>query len=138
MSQCAVQVASDFSGLKRAALEMLEEVREGPRRERIERLAQSAANPEEIIEGSGVHRSLAEGFYGRVAYLFDLESFMGLGVEPRFDLDMTEVRGLLAIASARAEFDRLHPQCRGCGVRLENEWDKTCGECSREKMGRGS
>lgn len=138
MSAGVVQVASDFSGLKQAAVELLEELRDAPKRERIERLARSAANPEEIIGEGGAHRSLAEGFYRRVGYLFDLESFMGLGGKIDFDLDMTEVRGLLAIASARAEFDRLHPPCRGCGVRLENEWDKTCGECSREKMERGS
>ncbi len=131
MNGCAVSVAKDFSGLKQAALELLEEARSAPERERVERLAQGAPNSNEILQASGSKRSLAEGYYARVAYLFELAAFLDMGVQLRFDLDMTELRGMLSVAAARAEFDRAHPPCRGCGVRLENEWDKTCNDCQR-------
>ena len=134
MSQCVVSVAKDFSGLKQAALELLEEERSAPARERVERQAQGAPNSNEILQtlqASASRRTLAEGYYARVGYLVELESFLRMGVQLSFDLDMTELRGMLSIAAARAEFDRAHPPCRGCGVRLENEWDKTCNDCQR-------
>jgi hypothetical protein len=131
MNQCIVSVAKDFSGLRQAALELMEEARSAPERERLERLARGAANSEEILQVMGRNRSLAEGYYARVGYLMELESFLSMGVQLRFDLDMAELRGMQSIAAARAEFDRGHPTCKGCGVRLENEWDKTCNDCQR-------
>ncbi len=50
MSHCAVSVAKDFSGLKQAALELLEEERSAPARERFERQAQGAPNSNEILQ----------------------------------------------------------------------------------------
>jgi hypothetical protein len=131
MNHCAVSVAKDFSGLKQAALELLEEARSAPERERLEWLAQRSANPNEILQASESNRTLSEGHYLRVAYLCELSEFLSMGVQLSFDLDMTELRGMLSIAAARAEFDRAHPPCRGCGKRLENEWDKTCNDCQR-------
>ncbi len=134
MNGGAVSVAKDFSRLKQAALELLEEARLAPERERIERLAQGAPNTNEILQTlqtSASKRSLAEGYYARVGYLVELESFLRMGVQLSFDLDMAELRGLLSISAARAEFDRAHPPCRACGKRLENEWDKTCNDCQR-------
>ena len=136
MNGCAVYVAKDFSGLKQAALELLEEARSAPERERLQRLARASANPSEVLQASESNRSLAEGYYARIGYLMELEAFLGMGVQLSFDLDMTELRGLLSIAAARAEFDRAHPPCRGCGVRLENEWDKTCNDCQRAAAAR--
>ncbi|SRR5260370_6529407 len=131
MSQCVVSVAKDFSGLKQAALELMEEARSAPERERIEKLAQMSADPGEILRACGGKRSLAEGYYARVGYLMELQSFLSMGVQLSFALDMAELRGMQSIAGARAEFDRAHPPCKGCGVRLENEWDKTCNNCQR-------
>ena len=137
MNHGAVSVASDFSGLKQAALELMEEARSAPARKRLEELARGSANPEEILQKIGSNRSLAEGYYARVGYLMELESFLGMGIQLRFDLDMTELRGMLSFAAARAEFDRAHPRCRGCGARLEHEWDKTCNECQRAAAAAG-
>jgi len=131
MNQSAVSIAGDFCGLKQAALELMEEVRSAPERERIERLAPWAANSSEILQASRSNRSLAEGYYARVGYLLELETFVGMGLQFRFDLDMTELRGMLSVAAARAEFDRAHPPCKGCGVRLEKAWDRSCNDCQR-------
>jgi hypothetical protein len=138
MNHCAVSVAKDFCGLKQAALELLEEERSAPERERLERLALAAANSNEILEAIKGNRSLAEGYYARVGYLMELESFLGMGLRLSFDLDMAELRGMQSVAAARAEFDRGHPPCKGCGVRLENEWDKTCNDCQRAAAAQAS
>lgn len=131
MKHCAISVAKDFSGLRQAALELMEEARSAPERERLERLTRAAANSNEILQACGKKRSLAEGYYGRAAYLMELESFLGMGLQLGLDLDMAQLRGLQSIAAARAEFTRTHPPCKGCGARLENEWDKTCNDCQK-------
>ena len=133
----AISVAGDFRGLKQAALELMEEARMAPVRERLERLADVAANRDEVLRGSGVSRSLAEGYYARVAYLLELETFLSMCSQPGFSLGMAELRGMLSIRSARAEFDRTHPPCRGCGARLENEWSTNCNDCQRAAAAAG-
>ncbi len=136
MNHCAVSVAKDFGGLKQAALELMEEARSAPERERLERLTLGAANSNEILQAMGSNRSLAEGYYVRVGYLMELGSFLSMGLQLRFDLDMAELRGMQSIAAARAEFDRAHPPCKGCGKLLENEWDRSCNDCQRAAAGR--
>jgi hypothetical protein len=131
MNHCVVSVAKDFSGLRQAALELMEEARSAPERERLERLAQQSINTNEILQACAGKRSLADGYYARVGYLIELESFLSMGLQLSFDLDMAELRGMQSIAAARAEFDRAHPPCKGCGVRLENEWDRSCNDCQR-------
>src|SRR5260370_32177302 len=125
MSQCVVSGAKDFSGLKQAALELMEEARSAPERERIEKLAQMSADPGEILRACGGKRSLAEGYYARVGYLMELQSFLSMGVQLSFALDVPELRGMQSIAGARAEFDRAHPPCKGSGGRVRHDLDKT-------------
>jgi NADH pyrophosphatase NudC (nudix superfamily) len=139
MNRRAVLVAKDFLALKKTALELMEEARSAPERERIMRLARGASNAGEVAAlVSCTKRSFAEGYYDRVGYLLELESYLAL--QMRQDLDMDELRGLVAIAGARAEFARTHPPCSGCGKQLENEWDKTCNDCQRAAaaVGRGN
>jgi len=125
-----VSVAHDFGGLKRAFVEMLEEARLQPQRERAEVMAEYAGNAEQILAEAAPKRSLGEGYYVRVGYLLELESVMQLGILfAAADVNMSETHGLLALAAARREFDKLHPPCKGCGVRLDNEGETKCPAC---------
>jgi hypothetical protein len=133
----AISVAGDFRGLKQAARELMEEARSAPERERIEKLMRHAAAPDGVLLATGVNRSLAEGYYSRVGYLLELETFLNMCSNPGFNLNMAELRGILSIRAARAEFDRAHPPCRGCGKRLENEWDQSCNDCQRAAAAAG-
>jgi hypothetical protein len=132
-----VHVARDYGGLQRATLELLEEARLEPQRQKAERLAEHCENAERVLAAVAPKRTLADGYYARVGYLFELESMIrrGAGIATMV-LDMDESRGLTAIEAARNQFDALHPQCRRCGVRLENEWDRTCNECQRAEAAR--
>lgn len=131
----AVSIARDQSGLEQAAFEMMEDALHDPERARVAQLAEVSANPEAVLASAPSARSLPEGYYARVGYLMELESILGLGVELRPDeIDLSELRGLSAIAAARRKFDRLHPPCARCGRRLENEWDKVCGECGKADL----
>jgi hypothetical protein len=125
-----VPVARDYDGLQRATLELLEESRLEPQRRRAERLAEYAENAEHVLAGIAFQRTLADGYYARVGYLFELETIIrrGAGIAMMV-LDMDESRGLAAIEAARTQFDALHPRCRKCGVYLANEWDKMCNDC---------
>jgi hypothetical protein len=125
-----VPIARDYGGLQRATLELMEEARLEPKRKRAERLAEHAENPEHVLAATAPLRSLADGYYVRVGYLFELESMIrrGAGIATMV-LDMDESRGLEAIEAARREFDALHPACRKCGARLEYEWETTCNDC---------
>jgi ribosomal protein L37E len=126
-----VHVARDYGGLQCATLELLEEARLEPQRKRNERTAERAGeNAEHILAATAPKRTLADGYYARVGYLFELDAMIrrGAGIATMV-LDMDESRGLAAVEAARNQFDALHPQCRRCGARLENEWDKTCNEC---------
>jgi hypothetical protein len=126
----AVSIAHDYGGLKRATLELLEEARMEPQRQRAERMAEYAANAEEILAGTAPRKTMADGYYARISYLLELEAIVRLGAGlATLVLDLSEMHGLTALAAARIRFDELHPPCRKCGVRLENEGERTCAAC---------
>ncbi|SRR6266487_768348 len=127
----AVSIAHDYGGLKRATLELLEEARLEPQRQRNERIAEHAAeNAERVLAATAAERSLADGYYQRIGYLLELESVLQLGAGlSMLLLDMSEMHGLAAVVAARRQFDVLHPPCRKCGVRLEYEWETECRGC---------
>jgi hypothetical protein len=123
-------VARDYGALKRAMLELLEEARQEPERRRAERMAQYAENAEQMLAGMVPKRTLADGYFARVYYLLELESVMQLGVKfSAAEMDVSEMHGLAALAAARRQFDVLHPPCKRCGVRLENEGQTQCQDC---------
>lgn len=123
-------IARDYGGLQRALVELLEEVWMEPQRQRAERMAEYAENAEEILAGTGSRRTLADGYYSRVGFLLELEAIMQLGVTfAAASIDMSEIHGLAALAAARRQFDALHPPCRKCGARLDNEGETTCPAC---------
>lgn len=129
----AIAVARDYDGLKQAALELLEESRSEPQNEKLRRVAEGAANREQILQGIVSHRTLAEGYYMRISYLLELESMIHIGVDLG-DLEMSEMYGLASIQHARREFDSTHPLCTGCqAVRLE-QGETRCPECSSAEM----
>jgi hypothetical protein len=124
-----VSIAHDYGGLKCAALELLDEARLEPHRQRADRLAEFAENAEQILAAAAPKRSLADGYYARLGYLLELEQLMHLGYQFASAIKLSEMRGLLALAAARREFDALHPPCKRCGARLDNEGETTCPAC---------
>jgi hypothetical protein len=132
-------VERDHEGIRQAALEMLEESLDAEGRERIEKVAQQSDDPERILAASR-KRTLPAGYYMWLEYIGELEKQLSAGVAiSESDLPAADVAGLLALKSAREEFGRNHPPCRGCGKLLANFWDKACNECQREaaKNGKG-
>jgi hypothetical protein len=128
-----ISVASDFIGLKTAALELMEEALMASERDRIEKLASMAANRDAILASyGGPERTMADGYYTRVGYLLDLESFISLGAGAQIELELTEARGILCIREARDKFRRMHPPCAGgCGRLLTNANERKCSDCQR-------
>jgi len=128
-SAAPIRVSEDFAGLRRAALELLEEERTRPERERLKRVAEGAANAEALRAAASAcgGRTLAPGYYRRVVeYLVWLERVVPLcGIGSR-DLLPSDLTGLDALAAARADFEKQHPPCPQCGGPLENPAALSC------------
>jgi ribosomal protein L40E len=92
-----VTVSRDYEGQKLAAIEMFKE---------------SLVNTQR--RQTGPARSMADGYYTRVEYLFWLRSRLALTTMP---LRADELEGLAALAEAQAIFERDHPQCGRCHAR---------------------
>jgi hypothetical protein len=128
-----IAVAQDAEGLRRAYVELLEESMDAPERERNERLAEMAANPEALLNSTPERRTLSPGYYGWVRYLQEaIEGPLECGVAiPESQLIAEEVEGLAALRAGRMEFRQKHPPCRGCGKPLADASFKMCGDCDR-------
>ncbi|MCU1307118.1 MAG: hypothetical protein JWN45_1813, partial [Acidobacteriaceae bacterium] len=73
---------------------------------------------------------LSPGYFLRVEYLVYLEGMMKAGA--KFDLFADEVEGLRALQSARAEFEREHPACSGCGTNQYSAFATRCHACGAQ------
>jgi len=123
-----IQVARDTEGLRMAALGLLEEAYQ---RECIKSAVQRAdAETRARALDDMDPRTLSPGYYGQAAYLFDLATMFELGISyGPADLTREDVIGLVAIRSAKAEFEREHPSCPRCGVRQDNCFTAQCRGC---------
>ena len=118
-----IEVASDYEGLRQAALALLEEDR---------LLISTTAKEGEDVDLP--ERELSDGYYVRARYRMATGEQVRQGmIRDLSDLEMTESRGLGAIAAARNEFDRDHPPCPGCGNALETPYAKRCWACEWKK-----
>lgn len=131
-----IVVARDYEGLKIAARELLEESLRADDRERLEALAEQAPNREEILARTAeATRTLADGYYTRIAYLVLLERARELGSAFRLEeLEATEFHGLVMLEAARAEFATDHPPCPGCGAPRATPFATRCSKCGWKKQ----
>jgi hypothetical protein len=81
--------------------------------------------------------TLSPGFYRRADYLLWLERAKKAGlVEEEFSL--AEAEGLMAVAEARAQFERNHPPCGACGALQDSPFAGSCHKCGTEFMKRSA
>lgn len=127
----AIDVTRDMDGLRQALGEMLER---GFAQSRVSRSLDfaDAAGGERIFESLPA-LTLSPGYYKQAEYLLWLEKCKNAGLtEAMGGLTMSEADGLLAVADARAEFERNHPPCGMCGARQENPFATSCCKCNTE------
>jgi len=132
-----IAVPHDAEGLRQAALELLEESLESEERERIERLAEGAANAEAMRASLRAKRTLSPGYYIWLGFLLEeIEQPMSAGLSFRAaDLDAEEMAGLRALHEARSDFRKAHPPCRVCGRPLHDSgFSSMCEACERAKF----
>ena len=125
----AIDVTRDAVGLRQAIGEMLEL---GYAQSRVMRSLDDAGDEgRERIFGSMPPLTLSPGYYRRAEYLLWLEKCKSAGLaEGAFTL--AEADGLIAVAEARAEFERNHPPCGVCGARQETPFATSCCKCNTE------
>jgi hypothetical protein len=130
-----IDVMSDAEGLRQALSELLEQ---GFARSRVTRsLDDSDENGRERIFGSLPALTLSPGYYKQAESLLWLEKAKktGLTGEP---FTMAEADGLVAVAEARAEFERNHPPCGICGALQDSAFSTSCHKCGTEFMRRSA
>jgi hypothetical protein len=127
----SIDVTRDADGLRQALGEMLER---GFAQSRVSRsLDDSDESGGERIFGSLPPLTLSPGYYKRAEYLLWLEKCKNGGLlEEMGGLTMAEADGLLAVADARAEFERNHPPCGVCGALQESPFATSCCKCNTQ------
>jgi ribosomal protein L40E len=119
----------DFSGLRIAAGELLDEGYRSPDFKRLVTQARGEAMVG-VIEKLMPVRTVAEGYYVWIGYLCWLRLVMTLpGL--KLELNADEVEGLLVLQEAQRQFDNNHKRCYHCGVQNEKSAG-TCRECMTE------
>ncbi len=128
-----IEISSDVGGLRIAAAEMFEESLDAGQREKNERVAAMSSDPELVLRAAPSTRTLTPGYYLWLVYVIEtiwepMEDGISISAS---ELDADEIQTLHILRQARAEFQRKHPPCNGCGAPLRNAWDKTCGDCMK-------
>jgi len=125
-----ILVATDYVGLRQAALEIFEEIFTAEDRERTLAAAESAANRDEIIERAIPQRTLSPGYYERVIYLLDLEEMTQVVQVGLREVDESEIRGITVVRQAREETLQKYPPCPHCGKR-NSKFMPRCRACAK-------
>jgi hypothetical protein len=126
-----IYVPEDLEGLHIAAMELLEGEFNAPERQRLEQLAEVAANRETILASLPAIRTLSPGYYMWLDYIVStVEPAVEAGVwAPPGEMDADEFAGLQVIREARGEFHRKHPPCKVCGKPLPDLTVSKCSAC---------
>ena len=130
-----IATTCDAEGLRQAISELLEQAYAGARVSRS--LDDSDDDGRERIFGSLPPLTLSPGYYKCAEYLLWLEKCKNTGLA-QSDFTMAEASGLMAVAEARAEFERNHPPCGVCGALQESVFATTCCKCGTEFTRRSS
>lgn len=129
-----IQVERDGEGLQMALLWLLEEALV---RGRIAKAVAASSDHEvERLEAEIPDRELSPGYFKRAGYLLDLSTQLELGIpiDPA-SITPSDVVGIRAVRSARAEFEREHPGCPRCGERQDNNVMRVCWACNYKLRG---
>jgi hypothetical protein len=125
----SIDVTRDAEGLRQAITELLEQ---GFAQGRVARsLDDSDDDGRERIFGSLPPLTLSPGYYKRAEYLLWLEKCKKSGLASG-DFSLAEADGLMAVAEARAEFERNHPPCGVCGALQDSPFAPSCHKCGTE------
>jgi hypothetical protein len=125
----SIDVTRDQAGLRTAVREMLER---SFAESRVRRSMFDAGDEgAERIYGSLPPLTLSPGYYRRAEFLLWLEKRkeQGLVAAPWL---LAESDGLVAVAEARGEFERLHPSCGVCGALQESQFATSCCGCGTQ------
>jgi len=129
------EVTRDEEGLRQAIIELLEQ---GFAHGRVARsLDDSDGDGRDRILGSLPPLTLSPGYYKRAEYLLWLEKCKKYAlIDGPFTV--MEADGLMAVADARAEFERNHPPCGICGVFQDSPFATSCHKCGTEFIKRSA
>ncbi len=131
----AIDVTRDAEGLCQALSELLEH---GFAQSRVTRsLEDSDEGGRDRIHGSLPPLTLSPGYYKRAEYLLWLERCRKTGLA-QDHLSMAEADGLMAVAEARAAFERNHPPCGICNALQDSPFAASCCKCGTEFMRRSA
>jgi hypothetical protein len=131
----AIDVTRDSAGLRQAVRELLER---GFAESRISASLDDADDDgQERMFGSLPPLTLSPGYYKRAEFLLWLEEQKKVGVTGG-DWQLSEAEGLVAVAQARQEFERLHPACGTCGALQDGQFSTSCCRCGVEFMKRSA
>ena len=129
----AIDITRDAEGLRMALSELLEE---SFARARVTRsLDSSDEGSTDRIYRSLPPLTLSPGYYRRAQYLLLLEKLKESGlIGVAFSLSESE--GLIALAEARAAFERNHPPCGVCSAYQDSPFETSCYKCGTQFMKR--
>ncbi len=126
-----IQVERDQEGVQQALRAVFEE---SFQRNAISESMRSAdAETREAMLADLDLRALSPGYYARASYLLDLANAIQAGIHySASQLTRDDVRGLLAVSRAKAEFEHDHPACSACGRRQDGRFAMKCPGCGAE------
>ena len=130
-----IDVTRDQARLKKAALELLEQGFASSRSFRSLELMDESTK--ERIAASLPPLTLSPGYYKRAQFLFWLENYKKTGLATG-EYALAEADGLMAVAEARAEFERNHPPCGVCSALQESPFATSCCRCGTEFLKRSA
>lgn len=109
-----IVVARDAEGLRLAALELLKEPMVEEFNQGVIKAAAGAENYKRVLQDVTPTRTLSDGYYTRVEYLFGIRRQLKSLLLDSTKLSADDVTGLLAIDEAIDEFAREHWRCVKC------------------------
>lgn len=131
----AIDITRDAEGLRIALSELLEE---SFARARVMRSLESSDDD----SSDRIHRSLppltlSPGYYKRAQYLLLLEKLKETGLIAS-GYTLSESEGLIALAEARAAFERSHPPCGLCSAYQDSQFETSCYKCGTQFLKRSA
>ena len=124
----AIQVERDTDGLQQAVRTLFEEayIRHGLKSVLEQADEETCARALNDLPP----REISPSYFLRAEYLLQLSTSLELGVTfSAHDLTRLDVAGLRAVRSARADYERDHPQCPACGERQPLPGLAECVDC---------
>lgn len=133
----AIDATRDGEGLCQAIGELLERSYAHGRTFRGLDEDELGGEQEERMFNSLPRLTLSPAYYKRAEYLLWLERAKKGGLI-RDEFSLAEADGLMAVAEARAKFEREHPPCGVCGALQDSPFATSCRACPTEFMKRSA